>query len=165
MKKKTKIIITLLCALAIIGSAAAYAAVNYGSESDPLITKSYLEDILVPGLEKDFDEKLNEAIITSGSSSTDGITVVGDEFTVLSLSVGQTVICKPGCEFIPRIGKVSSYGSDFPAVIDTSSGGSHGSGVTLQDNHLYMVTIEGCGLQATSGTVIKILIKGSYTVK
>lgn len=155
---KRKIVIALCCvaiALAAL-SAAVYAAVSYGSREDPLITKSYLDEVLQPQLEAEF-----QAMVDTSMEKVE-IESSGD-FTVISLTTGQSVTCGVGCEVMLRIGTASASGPDYPVLVDTTKGESVASGTALTPNHLYMVTINGNGFKAASGTT-KLLIKGDYTI-
>lgn len=155
---RKKLLITILCiALGVAAlSAAVYAAVSYGSSDDPLITKSYLDEVLQPQLEAQFQAELDAALedVENGSSG---------DFKVLTLTTGQTVTCGVGCEVMLRIGSATAVGSDYPVLVDTTSGESVAGGTAMKANHLYMVTIVNNGFKATSGTT-KVLIKGDYTV-
>lgn len=155
---RKRIVTLVLCA--VLGltalSAAVYAAVSYGSKDDPLITKSYLEDVLQPQLEAEFEAELDAALAEVDAEQS------GD-FVVITLSTGQTVTCGVGCEVMLRIGSASAVGPDYPVLVDTTAGESAANGTAMKTNHLYMVTIEGNGFKAGSATT-KLLIKGDYTI-
>lgn len=155
---KKKIFMVVLCA--VIGlaalSAAVYAGVSYGTESDPLITKSYLDEVLQPELEQRFRTELDSAIAAVESENS------GD-FTVITLYKGQTVTCGVGCEVMLRIGSAEAKGVDYPVLVDTTKGESAASGTAMVTNHLYMVTIAGNGFKAKADNT-KLLIKGVYTI-
>ena len=154
-RKKLAVVIITLAAL-ILAGVAVYAAGSYGSREDPLVAKSYLDSVLRPELETELKTELNEAVSEVRSGSGD--------FTVLTLQKGQTVICEPGCEILPRLGSVQALGASSPALVDTTSGSTVNSGATLTANHLYMVTISGNSAAAgADGTCI--LISGGYRVE
>ena len=151
MKKKRIIAVLVITVLALAGGMA-YAFSGYGTQDDPLITKSYLDSILTEQIMAQAQEKLDAA-----ESSRQGA------FTVLTLTNGQTVTCEPGCEIMLRIGSAMAHGADSPVLVDTTSASSLEDGGALERNHLYMATITGNGIMAASATV-KVLICGSYTV-
>ena len=155
-KKKTAILIICLVLAAALLSAAVYAAVSYGSQDDPLITKSYLDEVLQPQLEKEFEAELDAALENVEIES-------GSDFVVITLSSGQSVRCGVGCEVMLRIGSAKAQGADYPVLVDTTTGESVASGTAMKTNHLYMVTIDGNGFTATAATT-KLLIKGDYTI-
>ncbi len=151
--RKTKIIVCTLLVLCAIAGITVYAAYNYGTKDDPLVTKSYLDKVLTPELMAEFEAQLNAA----GSDT-------GAAFKVLTLSKGQTVTCQVGCEVMLRIGTAAASGADSPVMVDTTSGTTLENGGALVKNHLYMVTIAGNGFTA-SADATKVLVSGSYTVK
>jgi hypothetical protein len=56
--KKWQVILLLVVVAAVAAGAGAYAATNYGTQSDPLVTVSYLTDTLEPSIKSDFDGRL-----------------------------------------------------------------------------------------------------------
>ena len=135
----------------VLAGATAYAVTNYGSQSDPLITKSYLDKVLQPKLEAELNTQL-AAAEDQLRSSTPG------EFTELSLSNGQTLRCNAGGEFLLRSGSAKALGS----LADTTAGSSVSDGGNLSTNHLYMCAEDSGGLSA-SGSVT-VLVSGSYSI-
>lgn len=178
---KKKILIVLVCiALLAVGTGVGMLAAEsgYGSRSDPLITLSYVNSILKPELESknaeaaekassELSSKLDEKVAAYeasvrgmlGSSALS----TADVFGVVTLSDGQTLKCDAGAELMLRIGTADAAGDDSPALVDTTSGKTLDAGGSLTRNHMYMVTISGCGLTATADTV-KVLVRGSYTI-
>lgn len=151
--RKTKIIACALLALCAVAGITVYAAYNYGTKDDPLVTKSYLDEVLTPELMAELEAQLNAA----GSDT-------GAAFKVLTLKKGQTVTCQVGCEVMLRIGTAAASGADSPVMVDTTSGSTLENGGALVKNHLYMVTIANNGFTASADTT-KVLISGTYTVK
>ena len=136
----------------------AYAVTNYGSEDDPLITKSYLDSVVQPELERMLQAELEDALedVQSGSG----------EFTLLTLNNGQQVTGAVGTELVLRVGSAGAYAYDSAdtALIDTTSAAALMNGAALAANHLYMVTIAGNGFTAAQNNT-KVLISGDYTIK
>ncbi len=153
-----KIFVIVICALlaGLMLGAGVYAAVSYGSQEDPLITKSYVDTVLVPQLEQDFAAELEAMMPDSPENSGD--------FVLLSLENGQKVVCGIGCEIILREGSGLCFAVSGPAMVDTTGGASVEAGGYLMANHLYVVSGQGNGFTAY-GTVTKVLIKGEYTVE
>ncbi len=167
MNWKKKLIIALGVALgvALVAGITALAVGNYGTESDPLVTLSYLNDTVTPTIMKDLDdyvdEKADELTDSFAELAENGGTESG--FSVISLTSGQTLSCSVGTEIMLRIGTAVSYGEDVPRLIDESTTESViNSEYALTANHMYMVTIQGNGIKATSN--VKILIRGSYVL-
>ena len=68
-----------------------------------------------------------------------------------------------GCEVMLRVGTAVCVSPSSPGLIDESAAATLNNSGALATNHLYMMTIEGRGVRATSGTV-KLLVRGSYTI-
>lgn len=162
--------VVLACALVAVG-AAAFAV---GGSDDPLVSVGYLNKVFAPAvyekvdkavrdneaaLKADLDKAIDEKLQTSGSSGGDSAS-----FQVVTLSRGQTLTGQVGCEVMLRVGTAVCVSDSAPGLIDTTAGATLNNGGALQTNHLYMVTIETRGVKATSD-VVKVLARGSYTVK
>ena len=162
--KKITMIVLIILAMILSAGLGAYAASNYGSSSDPLVTKSYLDDVLTPSIMEKFASKLAAAKAElAGSVSGKGGQTSGDGYTLVTLSKGQKIVGKVGCELLLRIGTATCEAQYSPGLVDVSTGGTLENGKTLTANHLYMVTIEDHGVKATASTV-KILVRGDYTI-
>lgn len=169
MTKKTKFTFTLsiILALAMGIGIGGYAATSYGTESDPLVTLSYLTDTLSPEVMEALEEQLDlseteiAAKFVELVAAQDGM--VSDTYHVVSLGSGQTLKGSAGCEIMLRIGSVTASGSSEPALIDTTTGSSVSAGTSLEENHLYLVTIADNGVKATSSGT-KILVRGEYSI-
>ncbi len=156
MSKKRTIVIVLCAVLALTLGFSVFAATSYGSENDPLITKSYLTKILLPQLQEDFQDELDAAVAEIEREGS-------GEFTVITLSKGQTVKCGVGCEVMLRIGSAEAVGDNAPAMVNTTTAESIFKGYKLEVNNLYLVTIDGNGFKATANNT-KLLIKGDYKI-
>ena len=150
MNKTTKICLTVLAVLLFAG-AAAYAVTNYGSREDPLITKSYLDEVVQPRLEQELQNQI-EAAESAIRSSLPG------EFTELSLSAGQTLKCALGGELLLRTGSAKALGT----LADTTSGSTVADAAGLTANHLYLAAAENSGMTASGACTV--LVSGSYIV-
>ena len=164
--KKWKIACVVLAVL-LLGVTAAYAAtaIAAGSQGDPLVTLSYLENIFRPqvermaqdavtGYEDELTDALNDAIDQRAGTAA---------FQVVTLSRGQTLTGRVGCEIMLRVG-AAAVASGSPGLIDTTDGSTLDGGGELAANHLYMVTIDTRSVTATAGTV-RLLVRGAYTVE
>lgn len=152
----------LLLALSAVLMTTASLAAEAGSNQDPLVTLSYLNDTFFNQLMQRVDQKiadrngqLNQQGVSTGSSSA--------SFTVVTLSQGQTLTGDIGCEVMLRVGSAVCVSSSDPGLIDETTAATLSNGGVLVQNHLYMMTIEGRGVRAASATA-KVLARGSYTV-
>ena len=140
-------------------------AAEPGSDQDPLVTLSYLNDTFLKTVLEKVDQKIagrNTEIVkqlggqASGAEST-------NTFSVVTLTQGQILTGDIGCEVMLRVGTAACVAPSAPGLIDETSAGTLNNGSALEKNHLYMMTIEGRGVQATAATT-KLLVRGTYTV-
>ena len=150
MKNKKTLIIVLIAVLVFALAAGAYAAVNYGSEDDPLVTKSYLDKVLRPEIEKELENELNMAITQLEEAGF-------DNFVPVTLGAGDSISLSPGSEVLLRSGSVSAYGG----FVDTTAGSDIANADVLEANHLYMALGESAALTAESDALL--LIKGTIS--
>ena len=158
MKRRTLALTLAFILTAVVAAGiGAVAASNYGTSSDPLVTRSYLDEKLTPELMTQFQKELDKAV--------NDLEVSGEaaDYEVVTLTQGQTLTGKVGCELLLRLGTATCKAQYSPGLVDATGGGSVDSGAALAANHLYLVTIDGGGLTATADSVT-ILAKGPYTV-
>lgn len=153
-----------------------------GSEGDPLVTVSYLNDTFMQQLLSRVDEKLvtrdkelsdkldaqiqqgiRELPQQSGDGGNDAAEQ-GSDFIVVTLSQGQTLYGDIGCEAMLRVGAASCVTPSTPGLIDETDATVLSGGEKLVQNHLYMMTIDGRGIRADAATV-KLLVRGGYSVQ
>ena len=154
----------VLLALSGILSTTVSLAAEAGSEGDPLVTLSYLNDTFLNTILTKVDQKIaarNSQIAQQlGGQSTSGTAAA---FTVVTLSKGQVLTGDIGCEVMLRVGTASCVSPSSPGLIDESAAVTLNNGGALVQNHLYMMTIEGRGVKATAATT-KLLVRGTYTI-
>lgn len=135
-------------------------AAEAGSSGDPLVTLSYLNDTFFNTIMQRVDQKIAER---TGQAIPGGTSSSTASFTVVTLSQGQTLAGDVGCEVMLRVGSAVCVSPSDPGLIDETTGSTLADGASLVQNHLYMMTIEGRGVRASSATT-KVLARGSYTV-
>ena len=81
---------------------------------------------------------------------------------MVNLTAGQQLIGSEGCEFLLRSGSALCVSDSSPGLVDMTAGGTLSSGGSLIQNHLYLGTIDGRGVKATSA--VTLLVRGSYTI-
>ena len=166
MMKKNRWFLRAVVLLALSGilSTTVSLAAEVGSEGDPLVTLSYLNDTFLNTILTKVDQKIaarNSQIAQElGGQSASGTALT---FTVVTLSKGQVLTGDIGCEVMLRVGTASCVSPSSPGLIDESSASTLNNGGALVQNHLYMMTIEGRGVQATAATT-KLLVRGTYTI-
>ncbi len=159
--KKLFFVLAFVLVAVVFAGVGAYAASTLGSQSDPLVTLSYLNERLYPQLVDKISEEADRAAeemrqsVAGGAGST-------ETYAVVSLSAGQTLTGKVGCEILLRVGSAQVSAPESPGLVDTTDASSINNGTALKTNHLYLVTIGGNGVKATSAA--KMLVRGDYSV-
>jgi len=157
---RNKKILTVLAAIVILAvgiGVGAYAASTYGTQSDPLVAKSYLDSSLTPKLQAQFNAQIDSQVGLMESqiaSSTTGL-----NFVVVNLTAGQSFAGSIGCEIILRSGSAVGNGTGLSDVTD---GSLISNGTAITANHLCVVSASGDGLKAN--TAVTLLVRGGYAV-
>lgn len=151
------------------------SATETGTAADPLVSLSYLQETFLKQIMASVDEQLAErnAQLTAEideklagaaeSQPEEGNGITNRTFAVVTLTKGQTLTGEIGCEVMLRVGTAVCVSASSPGLIDQTDGATLAGGKELVKNHLYMMTIEDRGVQATANTV-KVLVRGTYTV-
>lgn len=156
-------------------------AAEAGSQGDPLVTLSYLNDTFLGQLLGKVDEKIaqrDQEILREVEKSVDAATeevldaVDGADtagnasaavYQEVTLSAGQVLYGSAGCEVMLRGGSATcvSAGKSTPGLVDITGGGTINDGTALQTNHLYTMTADR-GVKAADA--VTLLVRGSYTI-
>lgn len=171
MKQRRKTIRTVVAAAAAVAVVTLGAlAVDVGSESDPLVTLSYLQqqftasvlsqvDSQITRAKNDLATQLDDKIQSGGGSAAPS----SSAFETVTLSQGQKLLGAAGCEMMLRSGSASCAAAHDPGLIDLTGGSQLNAGAAVEVNHLYMSAGEGGGMTASAGATV--LVRGSYTVQ
>ena len=174
---------TALCVLLAGTVLAAFVAIaaEAGSQGDPLVTLSYLNDTFLGQLLGKVDEEITQrdqevlekveknidAATEEILDAVDGADTVGNAsaavYQEVTLSAGQVLYGSAGCEVMLRSGSAScvSEGKSTPGLVDISGGGTINHGSALKENHLYTMTADR-GVKASGA--VTLLVRGSYTI-
>lgn len=150
--------------------AGAALAAGGGSQSDPLVTLSYLTQTVQPDILRQVEERANTRqadLMTQFEHRLDqlqGGTGGSATYTLVTLSSGDRLELEVGCELMLRVGSAAVNSATEPALIDMTTGGTLANGGSLVQNHLYMATIPDRTLTASAGTV-KLLVRGGYSIR
>lgn len=173
-----------LCLLLVGTVLAAFVAIaaDVGSQADPLVTLSYLNDTFLGQIMDKVDEKLtkrNESLQEElereisqaerellgqlGGSSVSPSGGMAAGYTAVELASGQTLYGTAGCEVMLRSGSAScvSANASTPGLVDSTTGGSINNGTALTKDHLYLMTAER-GVKASGA--VTLLVRGEYTI-
>lgn len=156
----------------------ALATSTQGTESDPLVSLSYLTDVVTPTVLAEVDSAValrESELVAQLEAVVDGYTQdvesalsgggsgqTSANYAVVSLSAGQKITGSIGTEFLLRGGTGTLIADSVPGLINMTSGGTLANGATLAENNLYLSTVDGRAIQATTDVVL--LVRGSYTV-
>ena len=132
MRKRVTMIVAVICVLV---AAVVYAA-QPGTQEDPLVTKSYFENIMAQET----------------------------KFKVVEVPAGKKVIGAAGTEMILRMGTCSVIGTQKGGVSDVTMGYDLADGINVQGNHLLIVPLDD-GRGVKTSTTCLIMIKGGYTIQ
>lgn len=157
----------------------ALAAGQQGTQTDPLVSLSYLTSKVTPDIltqvdskisarEKALTDQLAAAVDTYSKQMEDklgssGISGTASAFVVVDVPAGKKLIGGIGCELMLRSGTATCFTPSSPGLIDMTDASTLESGGVLVKNHLYMVTVADRGLAAKEA--VKVLVRGSYTIQ
>lgn len=164
----------VLTAVLVVGAFSASAA--GGDKGDPLVTLSYLTQVVTPELLEKVDEqvKANEQALTDKlDAAIDDYakqmeqalgqgTGASASYAPVSLSAGQTLYPAAGSELLLRSGEAKVSAGTSPVLLDATAGSSLEIGGSLTVNHLYVAPLDGVKISASSAAVF--LVRGGYTV-
>lgn len=147
----------LACAFLVTGTivGVALAAGTQGSQTDPLVTLSYLNEVAMPELMGQVDQRLaqreNELMqkLQSAGGSNQG------SFAAVEVPAGGVVTLEGGAQVMLRKG---SAATTFP-LVDVTTGETAQGGLIA--NHLYLATASG--QQVTAKEAATLLILGGHS--
>ena len=165
MKKSSKVSIVILLLLAML-TICVSADGEYSSKDDPLVSLSYVNDVLGPEIMAQVMAKVEAEYVKISDVST----LSAGQYTYLTLSKGQTLMAQSCCELIVLDGSAS-------AVITSAFNISAGAGIsdltagkvaingTVVANNSYLIIpkADGRGITVTSDSA-NILVRGEYNI-
>jgi len=125
------------------------SAASPGTEDDPLVSLSYVNEVLMPQFKSYVDSQIQQQSATS--------------FQVVNVKKGQKIIGIQGTEFILRMGTANIIATQKGGIADATAGVDLPMNTPMPANHLLIVPFnDGRGvLMQTDGI---LLIKGTYTI-
>ena len=154
MKNKSLLVLGLTIVLSITLCFGMLVLAEPGDTDDPVVTKSYIVNVVVPQLKAFVEQKI------SGGTSDQ----YSEKFAVVNVSAGQTVIFEAGSEFILRKGNGVIIATEKGGIADTTSGYDLGNGTEMPSNHMLIVPLnDGRGFKASNDVIV--MIKGGYSFK
>ncbi len=162
LRKTVLVFIMMLCLLT-VGVSADEA---YSSQNDPLVSLSYVNDILGPQIMAEVLAKIESQYV-----KIDAITDISSgDYTLVTLNRGETLMSKGICEIVLLSGNstvVVTSSSNIAAgegIVDVTDGTVLTNGILVKSNHKIIIPkADGRGMTATSDSVT-LLVKGDYTL-
>ena len=162
MKKTVSLVVVVSMILGLLAFAVFAAP---GSSDDPVVSLSYITEVLWPQIKEYVDSSKGNTTGTSSSSghiSPDGM-VYADTFKVISIKKGEKLLGGDGCEVIVRTGSVSIIASDRGGISDVTAGLDLPGNTVAPANHLLVIPVnDGRGLLVNSDAYV--MVKGDYKI-
>lgn len=147
--KIKKSFVALGAAALLLGSSVVFS--EPGSESDPLVTLSYVNKSI-----EQVKSYIDNKIDTKSSSSY--------QLEIVELNKGQFLIAKAGTEIILRGGKATAIVSELGGLQDITEGVDLGQGMDIPAYHLLLVPRnDGRGVYCTTDAIF--MVRGDYEVR
>ncbi len=141
-------------ALALVATVgAAIAAGSQGSQSNPLVTLSYLNEKFLPDLLDKVDEKVE---VKAGEIKAELGEIPAPAFVSTEVEKGKTLTVNAGTQLLLRSGAANCV----DGLVDLTAGET--SGGALQGNHLYLAT--GDAQRVTVSEKALFLVMGGHAV-
>ena len=157
MKRRTKVMVAgfiIVLSVVLVGGIVAFS--EPGGTDDPVVTKSYIVDKVIPDIKAYIDERF-------GIAASEGV-VTNDSYTVVNVSKGKSVICEAGAELILRMGTGTIIATQKGGLADTTAGYDLANGTNMPSNHQLIVPVaDGRGFKAETDVIV--MVKGGYTIK
>lgn len=125
------------------------SAVQPGSSTNPVVTKSYV------------DEQIKK--VSSGSTGG-GTEAPAVGITVVTVDKGKTLVANSGTEFILRTGQAKAMSKDGNGIPDVTIGKDIPNGAPINKNSLLIFPGNGRGITATTDFAI-VMVRGSYSIQ
>ena len=134
--KKNKLISFVIVVALIIAAATYMVYAQAGTEEDPVVTLSYINEVVKSEM----------------------------TFKVVEVPAGKSIYGDSGTEMVLRMGKGSIIATAKGGVADLTSGIDLANGAIIPANHHLLVPLDdGRGLSVTSDSLV--LVKGAYEIK
>ncbi len=133
----------------------AIAAGSQGSQSNPLVTLDYLNEVALPEIMEQVDKQVKERFDKLQKEQKPG----GTTFLAVELKKGETIAPEAGSQFLLRSGTLKST----DALVDLTTGETWANDGSLAENHLYIATGDKQTVAAEEDCLL--LVQGGYTVK
>ena len=120
--KKWHVIVLLLAVAVLAGGLGAYAAGTAGTQGDPLISMSYLDDVLAPSIRSAYTSRIESEARELEESVQNSLADAAGAFEAVSLAEGEGTPCPAGTQLLFRSGSAICSASTSAAL----EAGPHG---------------------------------------
>lgn len=158
--KKLLLVLIGVLVLAVGVGVGAYAASTFGTKSDPLVAKSYLDDVFTPRLQSEFGSQLSNEVQQLEQQIDGFSSTLSGNYKVVTLSSGQTLQGLVGCEIVLRSGSATATG--ITGLSDLTAGNVVADGNAVTANHLCVVAGANEGLVASGA--VTLLVRGVFKI-
>ena len=147
ISKKAILIFSIICIL----MSSAIVLASPGDSSDPLVTLTYITDVLLPDVDARIERKVNEV-----QSAT---------FKLINVDAGDVIYGEMGTELMVRSGGATIIaGKNGGGIADLTSGSDlAGDTYVSLNHHLLIPRSDSRGLYFV--TVSIIMVKGKYSLR
>lgn len=158
--KLTRMVLGFLLAFCLLaGAAGGYAwgrqaraqAPEPGTEQDPLVTRSYVDDKLQALADKGYVDQLVTARVQPLN------------LQVVELPTGKQLVAEGGTEIVVRAGRATVVGSNLGGLADVTVGRDLAKGEAPLNHLLVVPRSDGRGLKAITDCVV--LVRGGYSIR
>ncbi len=139
---------------------------EYSSKDDPLVSLSYVNDVLTPEIVTAVMNKIEKEYVKISDLSS----VAAGKYAEVSLKKGQTLMAGSCCELILSSGAsfavVTSSNNlkDGVGILDLTIGSVIVNGETVPNNHYLVIPkADGRGITVDSDTAL-VLVRGDYNI-
>lgn len=147
ISKKAILIFLIICIL----MSSAIVLASPGDSSDPLVTLTYITDVLLPDVDARIERKVNEV-----QSST---------FKLINVDAGDVIYGEMGTELMVRSGGATIIaGKNGGGIADLTSGSDlAGDTYVSLNHHLLIPRSDSRGLYFVTDSII--MVKGKYSLR
>ncbi len=161
MNAKLKKVLAILIVSAILSTVMAYAAP--GDNNDPLVTLSYITDVLMPELESQISRKVESEVKSAMSDVEAGTGASSDGFALVNINSDYSIIGDEGTEIVVRSGAGKIVATSQGGVADLTAGVDLADSTDVPLNHhLLIPRSDKRGIKFSSDAIV--LVKGTYSV-
>lgn len=147
ISKKAILIFSIICIL----MSSAIVLASPGDSSDPLVTLTYITDVLLPDVDARIERKVNEV-----QSAT---------FKLINVDAGDVIYGEMGTELMVRSGGATIIaGKNGGGIADLTSGSDlAGDTYVSLNHHLLIPRSDSRGLYFVTDSII--MVKGKYSLR